>query len=169
MIEAGDGRAYGELDARLVKGRRRVSLEVWFTPTAGRYNRSPVVQFRGGRDAFYYTFRTLNRHRAELIVNGHNEDIQRDIRVEVGRPMHVVVTYDQEGNDGRPLLVSYVNGKRTGRMGTGIKLSELKLTDGKIGPFVGEFDELRVYDYPLSDAQVKANYASGPNKLNSVK
>lgn len=165
IIDANDGRAYGKLDASLVKGRRKVSLEVWFTPTARSYNWSPVVQFRGGKDAFYYTFRTLNRHRAELIVNGHNEDIQRDIGVEVGRPMHVVVTYDQDGKDGRPLLASYVNGKCTGRMGTGIKLSELKLTGGRVGPFAGKFDELRIYDYPLNAAQVEGNYTSGPNKL----
>jgi len=169
VIDANDGRAYGKLNVSLVKGRKAVSFEVWFTPTAKSYNWSPVVQFRGGKDAFYYTFRTLNRHRAELIVNGHNEDIQCKIGVKVAQPMHVVVTYDQDGKDGRPLLASYVNGKGTGRMVTGIKLSELKLTSGRIGPFAGKFDELRIYDYPLNDRQVRGNYAAGPNKVNLAK
>jgi hypothetical protein len=169
VIDVGGGGAYGKLDARLVKARKTVSFEVWFTPTAKAYNWSPVVQFRGGKDAFYYTFRTLNRHRAELIANGHNEDIQCKIGVEVGRQMHVVVTYDQTGKDGKPLLSSYVNGKSTGTMGTGIKLSELKLTDGKVGPFAGEFDELRIYDYPLGPGEVLGNYTAGPNKLNLAK
>jgi len=169
VIDANDGRGYGKLDASLVKGRKKVSFEVWFTPTAKSYNWDPVVQFRGGKDAFYYTFRTLNRHRAELIVNGHNEDIQRKIAVKVARPMHVVVTYDQDGRDGRPLLASYVNGKGTGRMATGIKLSQLKLTGGRIGPFAGKFDELRIYDYPLSAGEVQGNYAAGANKLNLAK
>jgi predicted phosphodiesterase len=169
VIDANDGRAYGKLDASLVKGRKEVSFEVWFTPTAESYNWSPVVQFRGGKDAFYYTFRTLNRHRAELIVNGHNEDIQRKISVKVGRPMHVVVTYDQDGQDGRPVLSSYVNGKLTGRMVTKIKLSELGLTSGRIGPFAGKFDELRIYDYPLNARQVQGNYAAGPNRVNLAK
>jgi len=168
VIDANDARAYGKLDASLVRGRKEVSIEVWFTPTAKSYNWSEVVQFRGGRDSFYYTFRTLNMHRAEMIVNGR-KDVKRDIAVAVSRPMHVVVTYDQDGRDGRPLLVSYVNGKCTGRMGTGIKLSDLKLTEGKIGPFAGEFDELRVYDYPLAASQVQGNYEVGPDKVNLAK
>jgi len=166
VIDANDGRGYGKLDADLVKGREEVSFEVWFTPTGESYNWDAVVQFRGGKDAFYYTFRTLNTHRAELIVNGHNEDIQRSIDVKVGQPMHVVVTYDQDGDDGRPLLCSYVNGKLTGRMITSIKLSELGLTSGQIGPFAGVFDELRIYDYPLSAQEVQGNYATGPDGVN---
>jgi hypothetical protein len=153
----------------LVKGRKEVSFEVWFTPTEKSYNWHPVVQFKGGKDAFYYTFRTLSKHRAELIVNGHNESIQRKIGVNVGQPMHVVVTYDQDGRDGQPLLCSYVNGKLTGQLVTKIKLSELGLTDGQVGPFAGAFDELRIYDYPLSAQEVQGSYATGPDKVNLAK
>jgi predicted phosphodiesterase len=166
VIDANDGKAYGKLSAELVKGREEVSFEVWFSPTAQSYGWDPVVHFGGNGDAFYYTFRTLNTHRAELIVDGHNEDIQRKIEVKVGQPMHVVVTYDQDGEDGRPLLSSYVDGKLTGRMVTGIKLSELGLTSGRIGPFAGQFDELRIYDYPLSADEVQGNYAAGPGRVN---
>jgi hypothetical protein len=169
VIDANDGKAYGKLDADLAKGREEVSIEVWFTPTAQSYGWDPVVYFGGNGDAFYYTFRTLNTHRAELIVDGHNEDIQRTIEMKVGQPLHVVVTYDQDGDNGRPLLCSYVDGKLTGRMVTGIKLSELKLTSGRIGPFAGEFDELRVYNYPLSSEEVHGNYTAGPDKVNLAK
>ncbi|MDP6353665.1 MAG: metallophosphoesterase [Planctomycetota bacterium] len=166
VIRANDVKGYGRLSATLVKGRKEVSFEVWFTPTGKSYGWDPVVQFRGGKDSFYYTFRTLNKHRAELIVNGHNEDIQRSIGVKVGQAMHIAVTYDQEGRDGRPLLSSYVNGKLTGQMVTSIKLSELGLTTGQVGPFAGKFDELRIYDYPLNAQEVQGNYTAGPNKLN---
>lgn len=161
-IDANDAKAYGKLDANLVKGRKRVSFEVWFTPTAESYNWHPILEFKGDKDAFYYKFRTLKRHRAELIVNGHNEDIQRDIDVKIGKAMHVVVTYDQNGSGGKPLLSSFVNGKRTGQMTTTIKLSELALTEGKIGPFAGSFDELRIYDYPLTPSEVLGNFERGP-------
>jgi predicted phosphodiesterase len=165
VIDANDGKAFGKLDVDLAKGREEVSFEVWFTPTARSYAWDPILHFGGYGDAFYYTFRTLNTHRAELVVDGHNEDIQRSIDVQVGQPMHVVVTYDQDGDDGRPLLCSYVDGKLTGRMVTGIKLSELELTDGRIGPFAGAFDELRVYDRPLTAAEVAGNFKNGPDKL----
>jgi hypothetical protein len=165
VVDANDGKGYGSLSAELVKGRKEVSFEVWFTPTAKSYNWHPVLQFKGGKDFFYYKFRTLNRHRAELIINGHNEDIQRDIDVKVGQPMHVVVTYDQDGSDGRPLLSSYVNGRLTGRMVTTIKLSELNLTSGQIGPFAGSFDELRIYDYPLTAHEVQGNFERDPSRV----
>ena len=103
--------------------------------------------------------------RAELIVNGHNEDIQRSIDVQMGRPLHVVVTYDSDGLDGQPLLSSFVNGKRTGNLRTGIELSKLKLTRGRIGPFAGIFDEVRIYDYPLNERQVAVSFEAGPDKL----
>ena len=79
--------------------------------------------------------------------------------------MHVVVAYDQDGRDGKPLLSSYVNGKPTGQMVTSIKLSELALESGKIGPFAGAFDELRIYDYPLTPGEVKGNFERGPSRI----
>ncbi len=164
------GSAHGVLDARLVEGRQKASFEVWFTPTAKGYKWDAPLSFRGGGgNAFYYTFRTLTKHRAELIVNGHNEDIQRDVAVKVGRPMHVVVTYDQAGLDGRPLLSSFVNGKQTGAMKTSIKLSVLKLTRGRVGPFAGAFDEIRIYDYALNAQQVATSFKTGPDKLAAPK
>jgi hypothetical protein len=169
VITASDGRGFGKLNADLVKGREQVSFEVWFTPTGTSYNWNPVVEFHGGQDAFYYKFRTLNKHRAELIVNGHNEDIQRSIDVKVGAPMHVVVTYDQKGRAGRPLLSSYVNGKLTGEMVTSIKLSELALERARVGPFAGRFDELRIYDFPLTPPEVQGNFERGPCRIQITK
>jgi len=80
-----------------------------------------------------------------------------------------VVTYGRDAKDGPVLLSSYVNGKRTGRMVTGVKLADLALTSGQVGPLAGAFDELRIYDYALTDRQVRGNYASGPNKVNLAK
>jgi len=165
VIDANDAKGFGKLNADFLKGRKEASFEVWVTPSADKYNWSPVVQFEGGKNLFYYTFRTLTKHRAEMIVNGHNERIQSSVDVKVGQPMHIVVTYDQDGRDGQPLLSSYVNGRPTGQLTTKIKLSELALTRGQIGPFAGTFDELRIYDYPMSSAEVSASFKAGPSRL----
>jgi hypothetical protein len=45
VIDANDGKAYGKLDAELVKGRRQVSVEVWVTPTARAYEWNNVFTF----------------------------------------------------------------------------------------------------------------------------
>jgi hypothetical protein len=118
----------------------------------------------------WYAFRTVSVHRAEISVRGHNEDIQnKGVAVEVGQPMHIVWTYDQAGASGKPLLSCYRNGKLTGTLRTGIKLSELSMRLGRIGPFAGQFDELRIYDYPLSAREVEGNYATGPDRVNFTK
>jgi hypothetical protein len=169
VFDANKARAYGKLDAKLVKGRKAVSLEVWFTPTAQTYDWDPVVMFQGGSDAFYYKFRTLGMHRTKLILSGRAQNLKSTPEVKAAQPMHLVVTYDQAGKGGDPLLSSYVNGKLTGRMPSGAKLSDLGLTSGQIGPLAGAFDELRIYDYALTDQQVQGNFAAGPNKVNLAK
>jgi hypothetical protein len=104
-------------------------------------------------------------NRAELIDDGHNEDIQRTIDVTVGKPMHIVMTYDQDGTDGHPEIASFINGEETGRMRTSIRLSDLHLAEGRIGPFAGVFDELRFYDYALSPEEVSNNFEASADKL----
>jgi predicted phosphodiesterase len=170
VIDANDAMAYGKLDADLVKGRQQVSVEVWVTPTAEAYQWDNVFIFGDMQGGIWYAFRTLSVHRAEISVGGHNEDIQnKGVAVEVGRPMHIVWTYDQTGADGKPLLSCFRNGKLCGTLRTDIKLSELNMLPGRIGPFAGHFDELRIYDYPLSAHQVQGNYAAGPDKVNLAK
>ncbi len=142
------------------------SFEVWFAPTADSYNWQRAVSFAGGGDAFYYCFRTFRVHRSEIIVNGHNEDIQsKGVPVEKGKMMHVVVTYEQNGVGGNPLLRTYRDGERRGSMQTSLKLTDVEDTNNSIGPFEGIFDEVRVYDYPLTDAEIRGNFHRGPDKL----
>jgi len=169
VFDANGGKVWGKLDAGLVKGRKAVSFEVWFTPTAKSYDWDPVVMFQGGSDAFYYKFRTLGMHRTKLILKGRAENVKSTVDARTGSSLHVVVTYGRDAKDGPVLLSSYVNGKRTGRMVTGVKLADLALTSGQVGPLAGAFDELRIYDYALTDRQVRGNYASGPNKVNLAK
>ncbi len=160
-------KTYGRLDKSLMEGRKKTSVEVWVTPSSESYSWTPVVMFKGSqRDIFWYTFRTLTKHRAELHDNGRNEDIQPVVKVTPGNKVHVVMTYDETGKDGKPLLSTYLDGRKLGSMVTGIKLSELKFDLGQVGPFAGEFDELRIYDYPLSTEEVLGNYKLGPDKLN---
>jgi predicted phosphodiesterase len=170
VIDANDVIAYGKLDADLVKGRKELSVEAWVTPTATDYNWNNVFIFGDMQGGIWYTFRTLSVHRAEISVRGHNEDIQnKGVAVKVGQPMHIVWTYDHTGADGNPLLSCFRNGKPCGNLRTGIKLSELSMSQGRIGPFAGQFDELRIYDYPLGADEVRSNYAAGPNEVNVIK
>jgi len=169
VFDANDGRACGKLDAGLVKGRKAVSFEVWFTPTAESYDWDPVVLFEGAGDAFYYKFRTLGMHRTKLILKGRAQNVKSTVDAKAGRQMHVAVTYGPSGKNGGLVLSSYLNGKLTGRMTTGVKLADLGLTSGQIGPIAGKFDELRIYDYALTDQQVRGNYAVGANKVNIAK
>jgi predicted phosphodiesterase len=153
----------------LVAGRKKVSVEVFFTPTAGQYSWAPVFQFSGeGNDWMWYCFRNLSVHRAELCDGGHNEDIQsKGLPVKPGQPLHVVLTYDQEAAsaDGAPVITAYLNGVRQGPMKTGIKLTELTLTQGMVGAFQGIFDEFRVYHRVLSHEEVRACLVAGPDRL----
>jgi len=167
VIDTND-KAGGKLSPDLVKGREEVSFEVWVTPTTNRYGWNNVLVFSGEKnDRFYYCFRTFGKHRAELVRHGHNEKVyNRRAQATVGKPLHIVVTYDQEGRDGKPLLTSYLDGRSTGSIVTSIKLSELGLSSGRIGPFAGNFDELRIYDYPLNAKEVAGNYEAGPDKVN---
>ena len=169
VIEANDSKAFGKLGASLVKGREAVSFELWFTPTAQSYDWAPLVLFQGGSDAFYYKFRTLTMHRTKLIRNNRADNAKSTVDAKSNRSMHVVVTYDQTADLAGGLLSSYVNGKRTARITTGAKLADLGLTSGQIGPIAGKFDELRIYDYALSDQQIQGNYNAGPNKVNLAK
>jgi hypothetical protein len=146
------------------------SFELWFAPTADSYNWQRTVSFSdGGGDAFYYCFRTFNVHRSEIMVNHHNEDIQaKGVPVEKGKMMHVVVTYDMDGSDGKPQLCYYRNGEPRGKMRTSLKLTDVDDTKNSIGPFEGIFDEVRVYDYPLTEAEVRGSFHAGPNKLSTA-
>jgi hypothetical protein len=145
--------------------RQDGSFEVWFTPAADRYNWNSVVRFGDRDDWFTYVFRTLTVHRAEIAVGRHNEDIQLRVPAEPGTAMHVVVTYDRDGADGKPLLSYYRDGKPAGSMPTGLLLDDVDDTANTVGPFAGRFDELRVYDYPLDAAEVLASFEAGADKL----
>jgi hypothetical protein len=160
-----DGGGHVLLPPRLLKGLRDVSFEVWFTPTADRYKWNSVVRFGNRDDWLTYVFRTLTVHRAEIAVARHNEDIQARVPVEPGTTLHVVVTYDHDGADGKPLLRYYRNGKPAGTMGTGLKLTDVDDEVNVLGPFVGTFDEFRIYNYPLEPAEVHGSFESGPEKL----
>ena len=85
--------------------------------------------------------------------------------MEPGKPLHIVVTYDHDGSDGKPLLSYYRDGRLIGSMRTNLKLKDVKDTGNVIGPFVGQFDELRIYDYPLSLLEVRGNFRRGPESL----
>jgi hypothetical protein len=156
------GDAYVDLPPTLITGLKDVSFEIWFTPTAENYNWNSAVRFGSHEDWLVYTFRTLTVHRAEIAVNRHNEDIQRSVPIKPGEPLHVVVTYDHDGADGKPLLSYFRNGKPMGSLSTGLRLGDVEEKSNRVGPFNGKFDELRIYDYPLMPPEVQGNYQRGP-------
>jgi predicted phosphodiesterase len=157
--------SFATLPAGLLDGLTDVSVEVWFTPTAAAYNWHPVFRFGSKGDWLTYVFRTLTVHRAEIAVNEHNLDIQQQVPVEVGKPMHVIVTYDRDGANGRPLLSYYRNGTCHGEMKIGLKLSDITETNNMLGAFAGTFDELRIYDWPLNEKAARSSYEAGPDRL----
>jgi hypothetical protein len=168
VLAGNDGRdGYAELPAGMLSDLKEVSVEVWFAPTAESYNWNSVWRFGdGGGDFFWYTFRTLSVHRAEIAVAGDNEDIQRKgVPAAPGKRMHVVVTYDPDGAEGRPLLRYYRDGELAGWLVTGKLLRDVDDTQNRLGPFAGTYDELRIYDYPLGPTAVRRSFAAGPAKL----
>jgi len=167
-LASNDGRdGVVELPPEMLDGHDEVSVEVWFTPTADHYNWNSVWRFGDdGGDFFWYTLRTLTAHRAEIAVAGDNHDIQRKgIPAAPGKPMHVVVTYDADGSDGQPLLRCYRDGALVGALVTSKQLRDVDDTHNRLGPVAATFDELRVYDYPLSPVHVERTFAAGPTRL----
>ncbi|MHA1113673.1 MAG: LamG-like jellyroll fold domain-containing protein, partial [Alphaproteobacteria bacterium] len=154
---------YAELPARMLSKLKAVSVEVWFAPMADRYNWNSVWRFGdGGGDFLWYTLRALTVHRAEIAVAGDNQDIQRKgVPAAPGKPLHVVVTYDPEGADGKPLLRCYRDGALVGSLVTSKRLVDVTDTQNRLGPVTGIYDELRIYDYALDPAAVRRSYAAG--------
>ena len=168
VLAGNDGRdGYAQLPPRLLANLTDVSVEVWFTPTASQYNWNSVWRLGdGGGDFFWYTFRTLNVHRAEIGVSRDNEDIQRkDVPAAPGKRMHVVVTYDRDGAEGKPLLQYFRDGELTGRLNTSKLLSDVDDTQNRLGPIAGIYDELRIYDFPMGRAAVRRCFEAGHDRL----
>jgi hypothetical protein len=156
---------YVELPPRLLDGLKDVSFEVWFAPTAEQYKWNSAVRFGNRDDWLTYVFRTLTVHRAEIAVDRYNEDIQCRVPVEPGATLHVVVTYDRDGAEGKPLLSYYRDGELIRSMGTRLHLEDVDDTGNTVGPFAGIFDDLRIYDYPLDSSEVRGTFEAGPEKL----
>ena len=168
LVLSGNGHVM--LPPHLLAGLKDMSFEVWFTPTAHRYNWNSVVPDLGNNDGkradwFTYVFRTLTVHRAEIAVDRHNEDIQQKVPLKPGTRLHVVLTYDHDASDGKPLLSYYRDGELAGAMRTGLSLGDVDDSASTLGPFEGQFDELRIYDYSLDSAEVRASFRAGSGKL----
>ncbi|MBN1422607.1 MAG: metallophosphoesterase [Planctomycetes bacterium] len=162
-VLAGDGRI--DLPSGLLGGLEDITFEVWFAPADAEYRWKSAVRFGDGGDWLAYIFRTRTVHRAEIAVDHHNEDIQRTVPVEPEKTMHVVVSYDHDGADGKPILRYFRDGELFGEMPTGLALGDVTDTRSMVGPFPGTFDELRVYDYPLEVGEVRGSFAAGPDGL----
>ena len=165
LILKGDGRF--ELPDGLIDSLEDASIEFWVRPTAETYDwNSPVYFGEGGeKDAFYYTFRTVTTHRAEIIRGGHNEKIQRSVQIVKGKLLHFVVTYDRDGAGEKARITYFRDGVPCGTLDTGIALKELDLDKGRIGPFEGEIEGLRIYDHPLTPGEVAGNFVAGPDRV----
>lgn len=160
------GKAMVALPKNVLNGLADASFEVWFAPTGDHYKWTNAVRFGNGDDWFAYYFRTRTCHRAEIAVNRHNQDIQRTVPIEKGKPMHVVVTYDHDGADGKPQLCYYRDGVNCGKMTVTLKLTDVENPGNRLGPIDAWFDELRLYDRALTAEEVTGSYNAGPDKLN---
>ena len=117
---------------------------------------------------------TSNPFRLTTHANGTNHEQSRDTTTApVGTPCHVVAVYDQSA--GQPgTFRFYVNGTLIGSnpiAGAGHSLNLASFPDNNnwLGrsqwndpAFDGSYDELAIYNHPLSQSEVTALYQSGP-------
>lgn len=163
LVLAADGSA--KLPPRLLEGHQDFTFELWFAPTSESYRWSAPIRLGNTDDWFTYVFRTFDTHRAEIAVDRFNEDIQQSVPTEVNKTMHVVVSYQHDGRDGKPLLSYYRDGDLRGQLPTRLALADVIDEDNRLGPFAGRFDELRFYDRTLTPGEVAHNFNHGPDEL----
>jgi hypothetical protein len=163
----GDGHV--ALPAGVADALEDISLEVWVTPRAKTYNwNAPFYLGSGGKgDALYYTFRTREVHRAEVILAGHNERIQRSAPARAGQPLHILLTVDHDGAGDKALLTYYRNGESFGTLATDIVVKDLDLRQGRLGPFDCDMDEFRIYAHSLDAGEAAGSFLAGPDRLNT--
>jgi hypothetical protein len=162
-----------ELPGQLISGLTNVTIEAWVTWAGGSKNDQQVFEFGGGDPLTWLGICARRSDTKALGFSVAAADTDALLSAASALPTnhqtHVVLSYNQLANTAR----LYLDGVKAGLL-TGVPaLSDLKDTAGYLGTtvsaasatFDGTFDEFRIYSGAMSDAEVAASFAGGPDTL----
>jgi hypothetical protein len=176
---------YVNLPNGLVSTLNSVTIEGWATWNGGAANQrffdfgmsSGAPDGSGGFDEDFvanpgmsYMFLTPSGPRFAINTGTvpENPSITSSIPIAQGTNIHYAVIYDPPNGVAR----LYINGQRAGTAAATLPLSVVDDRNNWLGRsvwqdplFSGSFDEFRIYNGPLLDADIAASYAAGPNQL----
>lgn len=185
---ASSGAPYVDLPNKIISTMTNASFEAWVTwqgagPGGDTWQR--VFDFgdnSNGEDAQgtgqTYLFltplggSTVVRFGASIASNGAEDPVLNAAApLTIGAPTYLAVSYDARGQSSR----LYVNGKREASGGAPSALKQFNDINVWLGRsnwgdpyFNGDFDEFRIWEGALTDEEVAASFAAGPNALPST-
>ncbi len=171
---------YVQFPSGLVHNLTNVTVEVWATVNAAQ-NWSRVFDFGPGNDTqagnFFLSFcigTSLNQQRLEYGAPAA-WTLDTGLTTATNTKYHYVATWSPTGGpNGGGLAQWYRNGALAGSIDTGTStitnVNDTVLWLGR-SQYPGDstasadYDEVRIYDYVLTQAQINTNFANGPNVL----
>ncbi len=179
---------YGDLPNGIISSLTSVSIEGWVTwngaagsswqrifdfgrSTSVDANGTPVEDMPGtGYGYMFLTPRSGDNTTRFAIKQGTGAEIPQlnTAPMSVGVKTHFAVVYDTEHSVAR----LYINGARVATAPVSLPLTVIEDINVWLGRsqfndsfFNGSYDEFRIYNGPLLDADVAASFAAGPNSL----
>jgi hypothetical protein len=181
----GSGAGYVDLPNGIISSLTNATFEAWITWTAASTwqrifdfgsNTSGENEQGTGDTYLFLTPRGVGSTgpvRFAITVNsggGETPILDRPSALPTGVELHVAVTYDFLAGSAR----LFVNGQRVAIGAATIPLSSINDINNWLGRsnwpdpfFAGQFNEFRIYDGALLDAEVAASFAAGPETLPS--
>jgi hypothetical protein len=179
----GSTAGYVDLPNGMISALTNATFEIWATWKGGAIwqrlcdfgNSTQGEDQQGTGDTYFFISprggNNVARFAVTLTSGGAGEEsLDAPVSFVVGQETHIAVTYNSTAQTAR----MFINGKRVGWRSVDIALSDLNDINNWLGrsqwndPFLnGVFDEFRIYSGTLSDAEVAADYAAGPDLLGS--
>lgn len=181
--------AYIDLPNGLISSKQRVTFELWVTQASMQSGSRMVVFSKSNQGEINYAGNTPGFNGTESIALHANQGTNNHMRLErmggtnpnggnnrqsenatiFNTKMHYAVTYDPDSKEWR----SYRNGylmevlpETQGPSSIGDVNSWLGRSDfGADSGFAGTFDEFRIYNYTLSESEIRGNTEAGPDAL----
>ncbi|MEX2212570.1 MAG: LamG-like jellyroll fold domain-containing protein [Phycisphaeraceae bacterium] len=173
---------YAELPDGLISGLDgNATFEAWIVRTADGNNWQRIIDFGGGTGEYLFVSPKAGiggpegePALLELKDDSNAVGVQRAAAAEIpiGSLVQVVAVVDELSNQMR----LYVDGTLVSTAGlAGFDLGNLNDTQNWLGRsqfadafFAGNFEEFRIYNVALTDAQVLGNFLAGPNSPNTI-
>ncbi|MBE3100149.1 MAG: LamG domain-containing protein, partial [Planctomycetes bacterium] len=168
---------YVSLGGGLISGLTDMTIETWATQE-NIQNWSRIFQF--GLDntndlSMSWTQTTnINQDRVQMRVGGTLDNVTNTMApFTLGQAFHIVLTIDDDGGPaGQTQVNVYKDGVYRGTLNTDFDLSQIQDVNGWLGGRLSgvtgntanaSYDEFRIYNRELADAEILANWASGPD------